>query len=103
MKEKKLNDKILTEQNQRRIRRALEVLNILTGFGLLAIALTYVPGKEYDYAANWAIFGCMYIVMDKYWLGEFSMKRKITDWIKCGFGILGLCIVVAFLVLRLFG
>jgi len=85
--------------NNHIIRKQLEFLNIGTGIGLILIGLIYLTRLEIDYAASWGIFGCMYIVMDKYWQNTMpSNSRTKVDMFKYSIAIAGICITYSFLI-----
>lgn len=76
----------------------MEILNLLVGFELIAVGLLYLTKPDITSAASWSIFGCMYIVMDKYSIFEnMSKKRKLVEGIKYGAAWLGFVISTAFL------
>ena len=81
------------------IRKQLEVLNIAIGFTLVAIAAVYLNDGEVEYAASWFIFGCMYMVMDKYWPSDsYSLLRTKADLFKYLINIIALVVSIAFFV-----
>ena len=76
----------------------MEILNLAVGFELIVVGLWYFIQLDIPSAASWSIFGCMYLVMDKYGLIEnMSKKRKLTEDIKYVAAWLGLVISTAFL------
>ncbi|MEL7121575.1 MAG: hypothetical protein AAFO07_19160 [Bacteroidota bacterium] len=76
----------------------MEILNLLVGFELIVIGLLYLIKLDIASAASWSIFGCMYIVMDKYSILEnMSKKRKLIENVKYISAWLGLAISTAFL------
>lgn len=86
------------------IRKILEIINILTGLGLLIIGGVYFFLSQIDFAASWLVFGCMYIVMDKYWENpSVSKNRYLVDIFKFGIGVFGIIVTYAFLWLLLTG
>jgi len=85
------------------MKRTMEVLNLLVGFELVIIGLLYLVKLDIASAASWSIFGCMYIVMDKYSaLENMSEKRKLIEGLKYGSAWLGFAISTAFLVYVIF-
>ena len=82
-----------------KMKRTMEVLNLLVGFELIIVGLLYLFKLDIASAASWSIFGCMYIVMDKYsFLDNMSKKRKLIENIKYGSAWLGFAISSAFLI-----
>ncbi|MEM7105747.1 MAG: hypothetical protein AAF502_21595 [Bacteroidota bacterium] len=80
------------------MKKTLETLNLLVGFELIIIGLLYLIKLDVASAASWSIFGCMYIVMDKYSvLQNMSKKRNLVERVKYGTGWLGFAISTAFL------
>lgn len=78
--------------------RTMEVLNLLIGFELIVVGLLYLVKLDIASAASWSIFGCMYLVMDKYSaFKKTSNNRKQVDRIKYAFAWLGFAISTAFL------
>lgn len=59
------------------IRKQLEYLNLGIGVMLILISMVYLFRAEIDYFASWFIFGCMYMVMDKYWECDMCSTRRI--------------------------
>ena len=58
----------------------MEILNLLVGIELIIVGIIYLLNYDITSAASWSIFGCMYIVMDKYTPAEnLSHKRKMVD------------------------
>lgn len=81
-----------------KMKKNMEILNLLVGFELIIIGLLYLIKLDIASAASWSIFGCMYIVMDKYSVLEnMSKKRKLIEGIKYGSAFLGFAISTAFL------
>lgn len=81
-----------------KMKKPMEVLNLLVGFELIVVGLLYLAKTDITSAASWSIFGCMYIVMDKYSVFEnMSKKRKLVESIKYGAAWLGFIISTAFL------
>ncbi|MEL6190864.1 MAG: hypothetical protein AAFR66_02400 [Bacteroidota bacterium] len=81
------------------MKRTMEILNLLVGFELIAIGILYLMKLDITSAASWSIFGCMYIVMDKYSaLENMSKNRQLVEGIKYGSAWLGFAISTAFLV-----
>lgn len=79
-------------------KKIMEILNLLIGFELIIIGLIYLAQVDYASAASWSIFGCMYIVMDKYSILEnMSAKRKIVENTKYAAAWLGTIICTVFL------
>ena len=76
----------------------MEILNLLVGFELIAVGILYLAKPDIASAASWSIFGCMYIVMDKYSVLENrSQKRQLVEGIKYGSAWLGFAISTVFL------
>lgn len=81
-----------------RMKKTMEILNLLVGFELILVGLLYLLKDDIPSAASWSIFGCMYLVMDKYSVLEnISKKRKLIEGIKYGSAWLGFAISTAFL------
>ena len=81
----------------------MEILNLLIGFELVAIGVLYLIKLDIPSAASWSIFGCMYIVMDKYSVLEnMSKNRRLVEGIKYASAWLGFAISTAFLVYLMF-
>ena len=81
------------------MKRTMEILILLVGFELVAIGILYLIKLDISSAASWSIFGCMYIVMDKYSaLENMSKNRRLVEGIKYGSAWLGFAISTAFLV-----
>ena len=81
-----------------KMNKKMEILNLLVGFELIAIGLIYLSALDIVSAANWSIFGCMYIVMDKYSVFEnISHKRNVVQSIKYSGAWLGFIISTVFL------
>jgi uncharacterized membrane protein HdeD (DUF308 family) len=82
-----------------KVKRTMEILNLLVGFELIIVGLLYLLKLDIASAASWSIFGCMYIVMDKYsFLDNMSKKRKLIENIKYGSAWLGFAISTSFLI-----
>ena len=65
---------------------------------LILISLVYMSRGAVDSFANWFIFGCMYMVMDKYWTnGAQSAKRVKIDMLKYCIGVAAFFVSVGFL------
>jgi len=80
------------------VKKSMEVLNLLVGFELIIVGLLYLAKPDITSAASWSIFGCMYIVMDKYSvLEDMSKNRKLVEATKYGAAWLGFLISTAFL------
>ncbi len=81
-----------------KMKKTMEILNLVVGFELIGIGLLYLAKVDIASAASWSIFGCMYIVMDKYSvLEKMSTKRKLVEWIKYSAAWLGFVISTVFL------
>ncbi len=81
-----------------RMKRTMEILNLLVGFELIAVGLLYLTKPDVPSAASWSVFGCMYVVMDKYSVLEnMSKKRKLIEGVKYSLAWLGFSISTAFL------
>ena len=81
------------------LRVQLEVLNIAIGTVLILISLVYIFRGEVDYAASWFIFGCMYMVMDKYWpCDRYTALRIRADILKYLVNVAALAVSLAFLI-----
>lgn len=81
-----------------KMKKYMEILNLLVGFELIVVGLLYLMKPDIASAASWSIFGCMYIVMDKYSvLEDMSTNRKLVEGIKYGAAWLGFIISTAFL------
>ncbi len=77
----------------------MEILNLLVGFELVVAGFIYLIKSDIPSAASWSIFGCMYVVMDKYSVLEnMSKKRKFIEGVKYSFAWLGFAISTAFLI-----
>lgn len=86
-----------------KMKRTMEILNLLVGFELVAIGVLYLIKLDIPSAASWSIFGCMYIVMDKYSVLEnMSKNRRLVEGIKYASAWLGFAISTAFLVYVMF-
>ncbi|MEM8528606.1 MAG: hypothetical protein AAGG68_28465 [Bacteroidota bacterium] len=76
----------------------MEILNLLVGFELILVGILYLIQFDITSAASWSIFGCMYVVMDKYTVFEsLSKKRNLVEGIKYSSAWLGFAISTAFL------
>ncbi|MEN0051412.1 MAG: hypothetical protein AAF806_30380 [Bacteroidota bacterium] len=76
----------------------MEILNLLVGFELVAVGVLYLIKLDITSAASWSIFGCMYIVMDKYSaLEKMSQRRQLVEGIKYSSAWLGFVISTVFL------
>ncbi|MEM9847448.1 MAG: hypothetical protein AAF847_06135 [Bacteroidota bacterium] len=76
----------------------MELLNLLVGFELIVVGVLYLIKLDMTSAASWSIFGCMYIVMDKYSaLEKMSKRRQLVEGIKYGSAWLGFVISTVFL------
>ena len=85
------------------MKKTMEILNLLVGFELIIIGLLYLTKLDVASAASWSIFGCMYIVMDKYSVLEnMSKERKLIEGVKYSSAYLGFAISTAFLVYVVF-
>ncbi|MEM8896634.1 MAG: hypothetical protein AAGC85_00955 [Bacteroidota bacterium] len=85
------------------MKRTMEILNLLVGFELVAIGILYLIKLDIASAASWSIFGCMYIVMDKYSVLEnMSKNRRLVEGMKFGSAWLGFAISTAFLLYVIF-
>ena len=81
-----------------KMKKSMELLNLLVGFELIIVGLVYLAKLDVSSAASWSIFGCMYLVMDKYSVLEnMSEKRKLVEGVKYGSAWLGFAISTAFL------
>lgn len=81
-----------------RMKKSMEILNLLVGFELIIVGLLYLTKLDVPSAASWSVFGCMYIVMDTYSaLEHMSKKRKLVEGIKYSMAWLGFAISTAFL------
>ena len=82
-----------------KMKNAMEVLNLLVGFELILVGIIYLIQNDISSAASWGVFGCMYIVMDKYSILEnMSTKRQLTETIKYAAAWLGFIISTVFLI-----
>lgn len=85
-------------------KRIMEILNLIVGFELIIIGILYLIQMDISSAASWSIFGCMYIVMDKYSiLTNMSKQRKLVEGIKLGSAYAGFLISTAFFCYLIFG
>lgn len=81
------------------MKKSMEILNLLVGFELIVVGFLYLMKNDIPSAASWSIFGCMYVVMDKYSvLKNISKKRKFIDRIKYSFAWIGFIISTTFLI-----
>ena len=81
-----------------RMKRTMEILNLLVGIELIIVGALYLSIKDIPSAASWSIFGCMYIVMDKYSsLDQMSPRRQSVEQLKYGAAWLGLLLSTALL------
>lgn len=81
------------------MKKTMEILNLLVGFELIIVGCLYLIRLDVPSAASWSIFGCMYIVMDKYSaLENMSKKRKLIEGVKYSSAWLGFAISTTFLV-----
>jgi len=81
-----------------KMKKTMEILNLLAGLELIVVGLLYLAKFDIASAASWSIFGCMYIVMDKYSaLENMSKKRKLAENIKYGSAWFGFVISSVFL------
>lgn len=81
-----------------REKKIMEILNLVVGFELIGVGLIYLLRSDWSSAASWSIFGCMYIVMDKYTLlTDMTGRRKFVEAIKYGAAWLGFVITTVFL------
>ena len=86
-----------------KMKRTMEILNLLVGVELILVGIIYLIQLDISSAASWAIFGCMYIVMDKYSILEnMSRERKLIEGVKYGSAWLGFAISTAFLLNLIF-
>ena len=82
-----------------KMKRTMEILNLLVGFELILVGIIYLIRLDISSAASWAIFGGMYIVMDTYSVLEnMSKNRKLVEAVKYGSAWLGFLISSVFLV-----
>ena len=82
-----------------KMKKNIEILNLLIGFELIIVGVLYLTKGDISSAASWSIFGCMYIVMDKYSiLEDMSKKRKLIENVKHCFAWLGFVISTSFLI-----
>ena len=80
------------------MKRTMEILNLLVGVELIIVGVLYLLKSDVSSAASWSIFGCMYVVMDKYSVLEnMSSKRKLVEVGKYGAAWLGFIISSVFL------
>lgn len=81
------------------LRKQLELLNFAIGGVLILISLIYAYRGEIDFFASWFVFGCMYMVMDKYWPSEsYTPLRIRADIIKYSINIAALIVSIYFLI-----
>ena len=82
-----------------KMNKIMEILNLLVGFELIFIGLIYLSVSDYSSAASWSIFGCMYIVMDKYSdFKNMSKSRNLVQNIKYIGACLGFIISTIFMI-----
>jgi len=80
------------------MKKTMEILNLVVGFELIIIGILYLVHLDVPSAASWSIFGCMYIVMDKYSVLEnMTKERRYIEWVKYASAWLGFAISSAFL------
>ena len=80
------------------MKKHMEILNLIVGLELIVAGVLYLSEGDISSAASWSIFGCMYIVMDKYSnLENMSKRRTVVEWGKYIAAWLGLLISTAFL------
>ena len=80
------------------MKRTMEILNLIVGVELILVGGAYLLMRDFTSAASWSIFGCMYIVMDKYSeLNNMSSRRLFIERMKCLSAWLGLFLSTAFL------
>ncbi len=81
------------------MKRQMEILNLIVGFELIAVGILYLILSNIESAVSWSIFGCMYIVMDKYSvLEKMSSNRKLIEFIKYLAAWLGCIMSTVFLI-----
>ena len=81
-----------------RMKRTMEILNLVVGLELIIVGILYLFIYDITSAASWSIFGCMYVVMDKYsFLENMSKQRRFVEGIKYAMAWLGFFISTAFL------
>ena len=79
--------------------KTMEILNLFVGFELIVIGLIYFRVSDFSSAASWSIFGCMYIVMDKYSdFTNMSNNRSLVQNIKYVGAWLGFIISTIYLI-----
>ena len=79
--------------------KTMEILNLLVGFQPIIIGLIYLRVSDFSSAASWSIFGCMYIVMDKYSdFTNMSNNRSLVQNIKYLGAWLGFIISTIYLI-----
>lgn len=82
---------------------SMEILNLLVGLELIVVGILYLMKGDISSAASWSIFGCMYMVMDKYSaLDNMSKKRKFIEGVKYSSAWFGFAISTAFLIYVIF-
>lgn len=77
-----------------------EILNFLTGVVLLVVGAFDLFRREYTSAANWLIFGSMYLIMDDY-MPKVNLKTSTEKFLDLGrkvFSWFGLIAAVVFFV-----
>ena len=80
------------------LRTQLEYLNIAVGAVLILISFIYFSRGMVESFASWFVFGCMYMVMDKYWHCDACTTRKIADTFKYCVNILAFFVSICLLV-----
>jgi len=82
-----------------KMNKTMEILNLIVGFELIFIGLLFLSISDYSSAASWSIFGCMYIVMDKYTdFTNMSNNRSIVQNIKYAGAWIGFIISTIYLI-----
>lgn len=82
-----------------KMKKQLEILNLLIGLELVVVGLVYLVLLDIPSAASWSIFGCMYLVMDKYSVLEnMSQRREFVERVKYFSAWLGFAVSTAFLI-----
>tara|TARA_Y100001970_G_C14125655_1_gene798798 strand:- start:87 stop:368 length:282 start_codon:yes stop_codon:yes gene_type:complete len=80
------------------LRKQLEFLNLAIGVVLILISLVYLMDQDVEYFASWFIFGCMYMVMDKYWPSDtYSSRRAKADMFKYTVNLMAFIVSIGFL------
>lgn len=78
-----------------------EIFNLFTGLCLIVAGAIDFMRDDYSMALSWAIFGCMYLVMDDYKYNEGETKtlsEKITHHSRQVFSLGGAVLSVALIV-----